>query len=160
MRGIVRYNARMADNKHAKVIVGVTGLVLHEERYLMAERADGEWSAGTIGAPGGGCEFAPCDDQYLEDELRREIREEVGIEIDNLRYLYSKMRGEPGESVYVFVYFLCDRTSGEPHPADPDEVASVEWMSAEQIINDPRAMPWTRQAIVKAEEARKQWMLD
>ena len=47
--------------------------------------------------------------------------------------------------------FLCRYESGEAHPADPEEVSSVEWLTSEEIFSHPRSHPWT-ESIVKAVE--------
>ena len=47
--------------------------------------------------------------------------------------------------------FLCRYESGEAHPADPEEIASVEWLTSEEKFAHPRNQSWT-ESIVKAVE--------
>ncbi|TLY30105.1 MAG: NUDIX domain-containing protein, partial [Nitrospirae bacterium] len=56
------------------------GLILHEGRYLIAQRKVGVHLGGLWEFPGGKCEPG----ESLEDCLRRELREELGIEITTL----------------------------------------------------------------------------
>ncbi len=72
-------------------IVNVEGAVVKGVHYLMIVRGAKEThAAGTLSLPGGKLEPIEPQDNVLEATLRREIREEVGVEIDgNMDYLES-----------------------------------------------------------------------
>jgi 8-oxo-dGTP pyrophosphatase MutT (NUDIX family) len=138
-------------------IVNVEGVVVRsaDGRYLMAVRGAGEsYLPGVLSLPGGKVEDAGNADAILEETLRREIREEVGVELhDEMVYVESKSFVAEGDSV-VDVVFLCRYHSGEAVVGDPDEVAAVHWMTADEIIRHPETPPWTRQSIELAEQKR------
>jgi 8-oxo-dGTP diphosphatase len=139
-------------------IVNVEGAVVRSEdgRYLMVVRGEQEsHGAGALTFPGGKVEDAGSADDVLEETLRREIREEVEVEVhDDVVYLESKaFVADDGEPV-VDVVFLCRYRSGEPAVGDPGEVAAVRWMTAEEILAHPEIPPWTRQSIELAEQKR------
>ena len=137
-------------------IVNVEGVIVKQGRYLMVVRGEQESHApGVLTFPGGKVEGAGNADDVLEETLRREIREEVGIEVhDDMAYLESKaFVAADGEPV-VDVVFLCRYRSGEPTVGDPGEVAAVRWMTAEEILAYPKTPPWTRQSIELAERKR------
>ncbi len=138
-------------------IVNVEGVVVRstDGRYLMTIRGAGEsYLPGVLAFPGGKVEDAGSADDILEETLRREIREEVGVEVhDEMVYVESKSFVAEGDPV-VDVVFLCRYHSGEAVVGDPDEVAAVHWMTAEEIIQHPKTPPWTRQSIELAEKKR------
>jgi 8-oxo-dGTP pyrophosphatase MutT (NUDIX family) len=87
--------------------------------------------------PGGKVENADFMDNVLEETLRREILEKVGVEVqEDMVYVESHSFVGDGEPV-VDIVFLCHYLSGEAVPGDPDEVQSVHWMSFEEIIQHP-----------------------
>jgi 8-oxo-dGTP pyrophosphatase MutT (NUDIX family) len=138
-------------------IVNVEGVVVRptDGRYLMVVRGAGEsYMAGGLAFPGGKVEGAESEDDVLEETLRREIREETGVEVaDEMVYVESHAFVAEGDPV-VDVVFLCRYQSGEAVAADPDEVAAVRWMTAREILDRPETPPWTRQSIELAEEKR------
>ena len=122
-------------------IVHVEGAVEKDGRYLMIVRgADVPHAPGALSFPGGKMESADGPDDALESALRREIREEVGVEIeDNVRYVYSRRFDTDDGRPVVGVTFLCRYRSGTPS-AEPAEVQDVRWMTPEQILAE--APPW------------------
>lgn len=146
----------MAENKHLHYIVGVNGYVYLDGKYLVIERGPKEWAAGALCSPGGGVEALGLDTQLLENELRREILEETGVIVgERMDYVFSKaFRGENGMPIMA-IYFLCQYGSGEPYAADPDEIASVEWLTAAEIVADPRSLDWMLHDTRTVEQARQ-----
>jgi 8-oxo-dGTP diphosphatase len=135
-------------------IVNVEGAIVKDGRYLLVVRGPGEThAAGMLSLVGGKVENAGESADILEATLRREILEEVGVEIGALEYVRSKLFGSESEPV-VDVIFLCAFAAGEPRIIDPDEVAAIRWMSAQEVQNDPDAPMWTKQDVQAAEEKR------
>jgi 8-oxo-dGTP diphosphatase len=98
-------------------IVAVGGIIFHEDTVLLVKRnrepSRGEWSL-----PGGAVELG----ERLEEALKREIREEVSIEIGIgglVRLLDRVLPDREGE--VRFHYVIADywgwRVSGHPHAA-------------------------------------------
>ena len=142
-------------------VVNVEGAVYHDGRYLMLVRSANESHApGVLATAGGKVENAGQSDHILEDTLRREIREEVGIDVeDDMVYVTSSaFIADDGDPV-VNIVFLCRYRAGDPVPGDPDEVESLAWMTPEAIREHPRAQPWTIRYIDAAEKVRRamQW---
>jgi 8-oxo-dGTP pyrophosphatase MutT (NUDIX family) len=111
-------------------IVNIEGVVIRstDGRYLMVVRDAGEsYMPGELAFPGGKVEGAGNEDNVLEETLRREIREETGVEVaDEMVYVESHSFVAEGDPV-VDVVFLCRYQSGEAIVGDPDEVAAVRW---------------------------------
>ncbi len=63
--------------------------------------------------------------ESLEETLHREVREEVGIEVDDLRYFGSQPWPFPHS---LMVGFTARHLSGELRP-DPEEIADAQWFA-------------------------------
>ena len=124
-------------------VVNVEGAVLKDDRILTVIRSEAEdHAAGLLSFIGGKVEFADRESAILEVTLRREIMEEVGVEIDNIQYITSTgFTADDGVSV-VNLVFLCDWKAGEARIVDPDEVASVHWLTLDEILNHDQSPPW------------------
>ena len=136
-------------------VVHVEGAVEKEGRYLMIVRAANVPHApGALSFPGGKVEPADGPDDALESTLRREVREEVGVEVESeMRYVASRrFETDDGKQV-VSVTFFCRYGSGTPTAA-PAEVQAVRWMTPDQILRD--APPWFRPETMRLiEDARR-----
>ena len=144
-------------NNFHRYIVNVEGAVVREDgRYLMIVRSwQKRHQPGTLTLPGGKVENAGTSDAVLETHLRREIDEETGVAVyDDMYYLESKsfVTGD-GEPV-IDIVFLCRYKTGAPVLTRPEEVASIHWMTAEEILAHPKTKDWTRQSIQLAEALR------
>lgn len=71
--------------------------------------------------------------ESLEDCVRREVREEVGIEIANVRYAGSQSWPFPDQHM---VAFYADWASGELIP-DPAEIDEARWFDPKNLPNTP-----------------------
>lgn len=107
-------------------IVGVGAILIRGDRILMARRGKiplkGWWSL-----PGGALETG----ELLEDGIRREVREETGLEVKPVRMfqLFERiMRDSAGavEYHYVLVDYLCRIVGGSLQAGD--DVAEVAWV--------------------------------
>ena len=142
-------------------VVNVEGAVVKGGRYLMIVRGEEESHApGVLTLPGGKVENAGNAGDILEETLRREIAEEVGIKVHTkMEYIESNAfvtdSGEPA----VDIVFLCRYKSGTPTAVDPGEVAAVQWMTAQEVLTHPEVPEWTHQSIKLAEKKRiaQQW---
>lgn len=92
----------------------------------------------------------------LERTVKREIFEEVGIEIkDTVHYVQStSFVTDKGVNV-VDIVFLCEYATGEAYPNSPDEVEQVLWLTYQELMNHPHAPIWPKESIKKAEVVRK-----
>jgi ADP-ribose pyrophosphatase YjhB (NUDIX family) len=129
---------------------------MRDQPYLLIVRGAHEAHApGMLALPGGKVEQDGADVAVLEATLRRELREEVGVEIaEDLVYVDSTaFVADDGQPV-INVVFLCRYRAGEARPLAPDEVAQVEWMAAAEVLADPRTPPWLRRSVELAERRR------
>ncbi len=136
-------------------VVNTQGLIVRDGRYLMIVRGENEAQApGLLAPPGGKVEYDADGDDVVEDTLRRELLEEVDVTVGEMAYVRSnRFTLETGEPV-VDIAFLCRFESGNAHAADPDEVAAIEWLTADEIAVHPKAPDWTRATVDAAEKLR------
>lgn len=102
--------------------VGVGVMVLKDEKVLLARRR-GSHGAGEYAFPGGHLEYM----ESFADCARREVREECGITIENVRfeYLANVMKYAPKH--YVHIGLIADWKSGDPEVLEPEKSESWRW---------------------------------
>ena len=103
-----------------KVIEVAAGLVHREGRYLIARRGPGVHLAGFWEFPGGKRE----PDETLEACLRRELFEELGIQID-MPIPFQVIRHEYQEKIVELHFFLCRIEAGQATAID---CAEIRWV--------------------------------
>jgi len=89
------------------------------------------------------------DNEFFHKELQREMREELNVEIKNIRNIVPQFRSEPrqaetknkfGEMThYYFLEYLCDYAGGKLMAGD--DLAEAKWVSKEKLKNIPLTPP-------------------
>lgn len=141
----------------ALYVVNVEAAVVNDGDYLVIVRGEDEDHApGTLAFPGGKVEESGAADDVLERALRREVREEVAVEVSDPEYVESKSFVADDGTNCVDLVYLCRHASGTPIAASPEEVAEVAWLSADEILDHPETPPWIRRSVERAEETRRE----
>ncbi len=110
--------------------IGVGVIILKGNRVLFGKRknahGDGSWSC-----PGGHLEW----NETVEDCAIREVREEAGIEIKNLRHAeFTSGDFFPKENKhYITLYIVADYDSGEVTVMEPDRTDAWEWFEWDNL---------------------------
>ena len=120
---------------HPCVIV----LVKRDEEFLLARK--GTWPVGRYGLIAGFLDFG----ESLEECVHREVREETGISVRNLRYVGSQNWPFPSQ---LMAGFVAEYAGGEV-AADRDELEDARWFCAETL---PPSLP-PRRSIAR-------WIID
>ena len=102
--------------------VGIGVLVLKGDRLLLGRRR-GSHGAGEFASPGGHLE--PLE--RFEDCAVREVREETGLVITNVRFLRVMNVTAWAPRHYVDLAFAADWVAGEPEVREPDKVDGWNW---------------------------------
>lgn len=111
----------------------VVGLIEKDDAVLLGKKS------GNIGPypntwhnPGGGVNL---DEEALEEALRREIKEEAGIEIQNIEQLGFDEDNEPDKhgdmTHYVFLDFRAEWLSGEIKAGD--DMKELKWIRKDEL---------------------------
>ena len=120
--------------------------IVHEGKALVTQRAR-EPEKGRFDVPGG---FLRPGEEPLEG-LRREVREELGVEIEttieDCVSMIPHRYGEDGDWVLA-LGFRARLVSGDPTPAD--DVAAFKWVTTEELDGLDFAWPHDRELIRRA----------
>ncbi len=139
-----------------KYIVNVEGAIVRGEQYLMIIRGQGETHAGgTLSFVGGKVETTQNGVDVLEEELRREIMEEVGVRVSEMVYVQSSHFIMNDHDLVVDIVFLCRYETGEPRIADSAEVEKILWLTASEILDHALCPPWIKSSIKRVEALRQ-----
>jgi 8-oxo-dGTP diphosphatase len=104
-------------------LIGVGVIVMRDDRVLLGRRKNSH-GAGTWQFPGGHLEWH----ESIEGCARREVLEETGLQIANLRRgpYTNDIFPEEGKH-YVTLYVLADGDGGEPVVREPDRCDRWGW---------------------------------
>ena len=121
--------------KVARIGIGV--FVFKDGKFLMGKRrnahGDGTWSI-----PGGHLEFG----ESFEDTAIREVKEETGLKIKNVRFgAVTNDVFEAEDKHYVTIWVLSDWESGTEEITEPDKFVSMEWRDFDNLPK-PLFLPW------------------
>ena len=132
------WHCSSCDFKFYPNIAAAAGVFVFDQegRILMTERAH-EPRQGKLGLPGGFLEA----DETAEAGLAREVEEEVGIQITDLKYLCSAPnRYAFGGIVYNTLDLFYTATAvSKSTEIDPAEVVAVHWKQLEDIQTEELA---------------------
>lgn len=122
--------------------VVITAIIVKDNKYLITKRSStkkrfpGMWTV-----PGGKLETSdyldlPKDTEFywynvLEKVLRREVREEVGIEIENIEYVTSLATVHNDGNPSLVISCMADYKSGNITP-QPEETEDHAWVSLDE----------------------------
>ncbi len=106
-------------------------LVMRRGRVLLGRRR-GSHGDGYYAAPGGHIEFG----ESFEQAARREVHEETGLDIADLRLLSVGnyvFKREDGERHYIDVDFVCEASIGEPQSMEPEKCHGWDWYDFDDL---------------------------
>ena len=110
---------------YANPVPGAQALLEENGRVLLGRRS-GEPSAGLWDIPGGFLD----EDEHPLDALRREFREETGLEIEPVEFLGYWLQPYAGRTVLCLTW-IARRTGGEPRAGD--DLAELGWFGPETL---------------------------
>lgn len=115
---------RSCGYEHFPAIHPCTIVLVYRENEVLLIRKP-EWPPGYYSLPSGFCDFG----ESLEECARREVAEETGIEIGNLRYVGSQCWPFPGQ---LMMGFTADYAGGEV-VVDRDELEDAAWFRRDAL---------------------------
>jgi 8-oxo-dGTP diphosphatase len=108
--------------------VGVGVMIFKDDKVLMSMRKGG-MANGEYQFPGGHLEHL----ESFEECARREVREECGIEITNIRFSYVGNGKRYAPKHYVHIGLIADWHSGEPKQMEPEKSGPWDWYAVDSI---------------------------
>lgn len=130
----------------------VCGVIQSGDKVILGKKAKGRPPYPDVWhTPGGGTEDRQLseklfntrdfDNEYFHQELKREMKEELGIEIKNIKNIVPEFRNSPREAEtqnkegemthYYFLEYLCEYASGELKP--DDDLAEAKWVNRGEL---------------------------
>lgn len=115
------------EEPRVKVGIGVT--IFKNGKVLLGRRKVKGHDENVYASPGGHLEFG----ESFEDCVRREVMEETGMEVDNIRLVtFANLLHWPGKH-YVDVGFDADWKAGEPQLLEPDKCDHWGWYDIDNL---------------------------
>jgi len=131
---------KVNDNKLHEVVI--TAIILKDSKYLITRRSPGKkrfpekWTV-----PGGRLEISdyidlPKETEFywynvLEKVLKREVKEEVGIEINNIEYVTSLATIHADGNPSLVISCMADYASGKIK-LQPEETDKFAWVTLKE----------------------------
>lgn len=114
-------------------IIGVCNIITdNKNRILLMKRPYNDYAyPGCWGLIGG---LVECN-ETLEDALKREAMEEVGIKVEVIKFTgkyYDKLGRHPTRTA-ISLPFRTRIISGTPHPNQPEECIEVRWFIPKEV---------------------------
>lgn len=115
-------------NEENRPKVGVGVMVMKDGKILLGLRK-GAHGENTYAWPGGHMEYM----ESFEDVVKREVKEETDLEVDNVRFLRLYNLKEYAPKHYVDLGFLADWKSGAPTVMEPDKCERWDWFDMDNL---------------------------
>ena len=114
-------------DKQTKVGMGV--MVLNDKGEVLLQKRKGAHAEGQYALPGGHLEYM----ESFADCAKREVREECGMEIDDVQLLCLANEKENVPKHYINICVRAHWKSGEPHIMEPERTESLGWYSLDDL---------------------------
>lgn len=121
------------------VIVGI----VNGDKILLSKYAGREYKKYALIAG-----FAEIGES-IEDTVRREVSEEVGLKVKNLRFYKS----QPWSFTDTLLFgFFCQVDGDDTITMDDQELSVAQWVSREEVPDDPEGISLTREMMTVFKE--------
>jgi len=134
------WTSKNLNGKNVQRIIAVdvvAGILMERGRVLVEKRrADDEADPGFVEIPGGHVD----PDESLEEALRREMREELGIEIEKVRLVQKSLATATNGERQRIHYFHVEKWNGRIRSTEAERVYWESEISNLSIIPDRRAV--------------------
>jgi 8-oxo-dGTP diphosphatase len=127
------------DEKRFRV---VAALIRKNGKVLLTQRWPGKHLGLTWEFPGGKVESGESD----EEALKRELQEELGIEVEIGSCCFETCHGYGNREVHLLIY-RCKLVSGTPQPID---VKAIEWADESALLDrsfPPADLPFVQEIV-------------
>lgn len=123
------------------VIVGIT----NGDKIVLSKYAGREYKKYALIAG-----FAEIGES-IEDTVRREVYEEVGLKVKNLQFYKS----QPWSFTDTLLFgFFCQVDGDDTITMDERELSVAQWASREEVPEDPEGISLTREMMTMFKEGR------
>ena len=124
-----------------KAIPVTCAIIIHQNKILVAKRSEKMSQSGLWEFPGGKIE----NNESKKDCLKREIREELGLEILIKSKLNPSIYAYSSEKVVKLFPFICDWESGDIQVFEHEKVRWIEIEDLDSLNWAPADLPICRE---------------
>lgn len=115
-----------------------------QNHVLLAKRSENEdVYPGLWCIPGGKLE---ATDSCLEEGLRREVREEIGVEISDIKLMENDTNFK-SDINKLYLIFIAKYESGDPQPLDSTE--EIAWFDIDELPAEDKFTPHSRSIVLE-----------
>ena len=124
-----------------------TAAFIRKDDLLLVARRGKEPAKGTLDLPGGFVDM----DESSEEGMSREIREETGLDIRRLRYLFSIPNRYlySGMTIHTLDMFYEAEAPADAEPHADDDAAELMWIALPEVNPTDFGLTSVRQAVEK-----------
>ena len=140
---------------YANPCAATAAFIIDDHDNLLAVRRGKEPAKGTLDLPGGFCDM----EETVEQGMRREIKEETGLEVGEITYLFSSpnVYEYSGMGVHTLDMDFLVRVHGErPAVTAADDAAEAIWIPLNQVNPAEFGLTSIRNAVIRFLASQKQ----
>lgn len=120
----------MPDTSYNEVRVGISVFITNDNNQVLLGKRIGKHGGGEYGGPGGHMEFG----ESIEEAAKREVMEEIGVEIENLRFLRILNLKHYPPRHYIDIGIHAKIKEGQvPKLVEPNKCEGWEWHDISNI---------------------------
>ena len=131
-------------------IAAAVAVIVNEKGELLVSRRAKEPAKGTLDLPGGFCDSY----ETAEEGVKRELEEETGLKIKDIRYLFSipNIYCYSGMELHTMdLFFHCIADDTDTLVAD-DDVAELQWIAIDKLQSKDFGLASIRKGIEMLKE--------
>lgn len=140
---------------YANPCSATAAFIINEHDELLVVRRAKEPAKGTLDLPGGFCDMG----ETVEEGMRREIKEETGLEVQDMQYLFSSpnIYLYSGMGVHTLDMDFLVHVSSTGAVTASDDAAEARWIPLADVNPDDFGLVSIRNAVIRflAETLRK-----
>ena len=133
---------------YANPCSATAAFIVNDRHELLVVRRAKEPAKGTLDLPGGFCDMG----ETVEEGMRREIKEETGLEVTDIRYLFSSpnVYMYSGMGVHTLdMDFLVPVHGSLPAVKADDDAAEARWIPVSEVNPADFGLTSIRNAVVR-----------
>ena len=133
---------------YANPCSATAAFIVNDRHELLVVRRAKEPAKGTLDLPGGFCDMG----ETVEEGMRREIKEETGLEVTDIRYLFSSpnVYMYSGMGVHTLdMDFLVPVHGPLPAVKADDDAAEAHWIPVSEVNPADFGLTSIRNAVVR-----------
>lgn len=130
---------------YANPSAATAAFIFNDKGELLVARRAKEPAKGTLDLPGGFID----NNETAEQGIAREIKEETGMDVEKVSYLFSlpNIYIYSGMEVHTLDMFFVAYVCGDQEPKAADDAAELMWMATDDIHTEQFGLRSIRQAL-------------